>query len=205
MRRSARCGIICCTRRMVDAQHREAVERHVLHELLEAGDHRLGRAPVVEMLGVHVGDDRDDRGQAEEAAVAFVGLHHHPVAGAEARVGAVGVDDAAVDDGGIEPRGFQHRGDQAGRGGLAVGAADGDRPAQAHQFGQHFRAPHHRDQPRARGGAPRGCRASPRWRRPRPAPAPRLARLVARWRRAMPASRRRFTLALSAMSLPCTE
>ena len=40
-----------------------------------------------------------DRRQAQEGAVALVGLDHHPVAGAEPGVGAVGVDDAAVDHG----------------------------------------------------------------------------------------------------------
>ena len=105
---------------------------------------------MVEVLGVHVGDHGDDRRQAQETAVALVGLDHHPVAGAEPRVGAVGVDDAAVDHGGVEMRRLQHRGDQAGGGGLAVRAADRDRPFQPHQFGQHLGPPHHRDQPRAR-------------------------------------------------------
>ena len=49
-------------------------------------------------------------------------------------------------------RGLQHGGDQAGGRGLAVRAADRDRPFQPHQFGQHLGAPHHRDQPRAGAG-----------------------------------------------------
>ena len=40
-----------------------------------------------------------DRRQPQEGAVALVGLDHHPLAGAEPGVGAVGVDDAAVDHG----------------------------------------------------------------------------------------------------------
>ncbi len=51
---------------------------------------------------------------------------------------------------GIELRRLQHRRDQAGGGGLAVRAADRDRPFQPHQLGQHLGAAHHRDQPRAR-------------------------------------------------------
>ena len=70
-------------RGMVDAQHREAIERNVRNELVVAGDHRLGGAPVIEMLRVHIGDDGDDRRQPQKAAVAFVGLHHHPVAAAQ--------------------------------------------------------------------------------------------------------------------------
>ena len=57
---------------------------------------------MVEVLGIDIGDDGDVGRQLEEGAVGFVGLHHHPVAGAEPRVGAVGVDDAAVDHGRIE-------------------------------------------------------------------------------------------------------
>ena len=65
---------------------------------------------------------------------------------AEARVGAVGVDDAAVDDGGVQLGGIEQRGDQRGGRGLAVGAADGDRPFQAHQLAQHLGAAHDRQQ-----------------------------------------------------------
>ena len=95
-------------RRMVDAEHREAVERHAGDELVVARGHRLDVAPVVQMLGVHVGDDGDGRGQAQEAAVALVRFNHHPVAGTEPGIGAVGVDDAAVDHRRIEPRRLQH-------------------------------------------------------------------------------------------------
>ena len=59
------------------------------------------------MLGIDVGDDRDVGRQLEESAVGFVGLHHHPVAAAEPRIGAVGVDDAAVDHGRIEAAGVE--------------------------------------------------------------------------------------------------
>ncbi len=138
-------------RRVVDAQHGEAVERDVADELVVAGGHRLGAAPVVQVLGVHVGDHGDGGGQAQEAAVALVGLHHHPVALAQPGVGAVGVDDAAVDHGRVHVRGLQHGGDHGGGGGLAVRAADGDGPAQAHQLGQHLGPAHHGDQPGAGG------------------------------------------------------
>ena len=74
----------------------------------------------------------------------LVGLHHHPVAGAQPGIGAVGVDNAAIDHGRVEPAGVEQGGNQRGGGGLAVGAGDGDAAFQPHQFGQHFGAPHHR-------------------------------------------------------------
>ena len=136
---------------MVGAQHGEAVERDVLDEAHEGVAQRVEGAVVVEMLGIDVGDDGDDGRQAQEGAVRFVGLDHHPVAAAQPGVGAVGVDDAAVDDRGIEPAGIEHGGDHRGRRRLAVGAADRDRPFQAHQLAQHLGAAHHRQQARAGG------------------------------------------------------
>ena len=73
----------------------EAVERHVLDECEVCRVHgvapRSGR-----VLRVDICDDGDVGGQLEEGAVAFVGLHHHPVAGAEPGIGAVSVDDSAL-------------------------------------------------------------------------------------------------------------
>ena len=130
--------------RMIDAQRGEAVERDVLDEGLERGAHGVEGAVELHVLGVDVGDHRRARRQAHEGAVGLVGLDHHPVAFAVAGVGAVGVDDAAVDHGRIELRGIQQRRDQRGRGGLAVGAGDRDRPLQAHQLAEHLGAPDHR-------------------------------------------------------------
>ena len=137
--------------RMVGAHHGEAVERHVLDEGAERLLHRGEGLEVIEVLGVDVGDDGDVGRQLEEGAVGLVGLHHHPVAGAEPRVGAVGVDDAAVDHGRIEARGIEQRRHQRGGRGLAVGAGDGDAAFQPHQLGQHLGAPHHRQPLLARG------------------------------------------------------
>ncbi len=78
--RSETCGDECLHLRMVDAQGREAVERDVRDEGVERLLERVERTPMIEMLGVDVGDDRDGRGQAVEAAVALVGLDHDPVA-----------------------------------------------------------------------------------------------------------------------------
>ena len=136
---------------MIYAQHREAVERNVRHELPETLAHRLASTPVVEMLGVHVRDDGHRAGQPQEGAVAFICLHHHPLARTLAGVGAIGVDDAAIDDGGVEPRRLQHGRDQRSRRRLAVRATDRDGPFQAHQLSQHFGTPHHGQHADARG------------------------------------------------------
>ncbi len=54
------------------------------------------------------------------------------------------MDHAAVDDGGIEAPGVEQRGDHGRRRRLAVGAGHGNIGFQAHQLGEHLRAPHHR-------------------------------------------------------------
>ena len=136
--------------RMIGAHHRKAVERHVLHKRAECVLHGVEGLEVIEMLGIDIGDDGDIGRQLQESAVALVGFHHHPLAGAEPRVGAVGVDDAAVDDGGIEIAGVEQRRDHGGGRGLAVGAGDGDAAFQPHQFREHLGAAHHRNALRAR-------------------------------------------------------
>src|SRR3546814_5238354 len=84
---------------MVEAEHRGAIEGHILDKLDEGVLDCVEAAIMVEMFGIDVGDDRDRAIEAKEAAVALVGFDHHPVAGAEARVRSVIVDDAAVDHG----------------------------------------------------------------------------------------------------------
>ena len=44
--------------RMVDAHHREAVERHVLDEGAKRLLHGFESLEVIEMLGIDIGDDR---------------------------------------------------------------------------------------------------------------------------------------------------
>ena len=128
--------------RMVDAHHGEAVEGNVLDEGEEGLLGLVEGAVMVEVLGIDVGDDHDVGGKLDEGAVGFIRLHHHPVALAEARIGAIGVDDAAVDDGGIEVAGIEQCGDQRGGRGLAVRAAHGHAGLEAHQLGQHLGAAH---------------------------------------------------------------
>ena len=130
---------------VIDAEQRAAVERHVLDEFDEGVLHLVERTVVIEMLGIDVRHDGNGAVEAKEGTIALVRFHDHPVALAKARVGAVGVDDAAVDDGGVDPTRIEQRRHHRSRGGLAVGAGHRDGVLQAHQFGQHFRAAHHGD------------------------------------------------------------
>ena len=136
--------------RMVDAHHAEPVKRHILHELRKRPAYFIECAVMVEMFGVDIGDDGNFGRQFQEGAVALVGLHHHPVALAHARIGAIGVDDAAIDNGRVEPAGFEQRAYHRSRRRLAMRAANSDGLPEAHEFGQHLRAPYHRQQPLAR-------------------------------------------------------
>ena len=145
--------------RMIEAHDREAVERQVSDQRQERLLDRVESLEVVEMLGIDVGDDGDVGGQLQERAVALVGLDHHPVAVAEPRVGAVGVDDAAVDDGRIEAGGVEQGRDQRRRRRLAVRAGDGDALLEPHQLGEHLGAPNDGNAPRRAPRPVRDCRA----------------------------------------------
>src|SRR3546814_1627158 len=80
------------------------LKRQPVQELGERIAHaREVAAVVLQVVGVDVGDDRDQRVQAQEAAVALVGLGHQPVAAAQARVCAGGEQLAADDEGRVEP------------------------------------------------------------------------------------------------------
>ena len=139
-------------RRMVEAHHRETIEGQVFDKGAEGLLDGVEGLEMIEMLGVDIGDDRDVGRQLEEGAVAFVGLHHHPFACAQPRVGAIGVDDAAVDDGRIEAARVEQGCNERGRRRLAVGSGDGDALLEPHQFGEHFGAAHHRQAFFAGGG-----------------------------------------------------
>ena len=84
------------------------------------------------MLGIDIGHHRDVGRQLQERAVRFIGLDHHPVAGAKPRIRAVGIDDAAVDHSRVEAAGVDERGDQRGGRCLAVRAADCDAALEPH-------------------------------------------------------------------------
>ena len=136
--------------RMIDAHDGEAVERKVPDQREKGVLDGVEGLEVVEVLGIDVGDDGDVGGELEERAVAFVGLDHHPVAGAEPRVGSVGVDDAAVDHRRIKPGRVEQRRHQRSRRRLAVRAGDRHALLEPHQLGQHFRPADDGDAPRPR-------------------------------------------------------
>ena len=125
---------------MIEAHHREAVEGQIFDECEESFLDRIESLEMIEMFGIDIGDDRDIGRQFEEGSVAFVGLDHHPVAGAEPRIGPIGIDDAAVDDGRIEAAGLEQGRDERGRRGLAVRPGNRHALLETHQFGEHFRA-----------------------------------------------------------------
>ena len=126
--------------RMIDAGDGEAIEGNVAEEGLELAMHVLDRLEVVEVLGVDVGDDADLRRQAHEGAVALVGLDDHPLALAEARVGAPVLDDAAGDHRRIDAGRGEDVGDERGRRRLAVRAGDRHGRIEPHQLGEHLGA-----------------------------------------------------------------
>src|SRR3546814_7241653 len=57
---------------MVEAEHRGAIEGHILDKLDEGVLDCVEAAIMVEMFGIDVGDDRDRAIEAKEAAVALV-------------------------------------------------------------------------------------------------------------------------------------
>ena len=103
-----------------EAHHPETVEGHVLHELPEGGARGVECAVIVEMLGIDIGDNGDVGRQLDEGAVGLVGLDHHPLALADARVRAVGVDDPAVHHRRVEPTRLEQGRDHRGGRGLSM-------------------------------------------------------------------------------------
>ena len=86
-------------------------------------------------------------------------------------VGSVGIEQPPDDDGGIKPGCLENGGGKRCGRCLAVRACHRDARAQAHQFGQHFRAGNDGDAPGARGHdlgivIPHGGRAHHDLRRP---------------------------------------
>ena len=136
--------------RVVEAQHRQAVKRHFLDELDEGVLQDLVRLVEIEVLGVDVGDDRDRGREAQERAVALVGLGDQQVAFAEARVAAERGHAPADHHRRVEACRAQNRGHERSGGGLAVRAGDGDAVLHAHQLGEHLGPRNHRDPVQAR-------------------------------------------------------
>ena len=137
---------------IVPAQHGDAVERHPVREVDERLEHGVEGLIVVEVLAVDVGDDRHGGREAQERAVALVGLGDQELPLAEARVRAQGVEPPADHDRGVEPAPRQHRGDHRGGGRLAVRTGDRDPELHPHELGQHLGAADDRQPQLARRG-----------------------------------------------------
>src|SRR5213593_1884307 len=137
--------------RLIQAEHRRAVEGHLVDEGDEGVADRVEGAVVVEVLGVDRRDDRDRRRQLQERAVGLVGFGDEELALAQPRVRAETRHPAADDDRRVEAALGQHGADHRGGRGLAVGARDRDAVLETHQLGEHLRAGDRRDLLPARG------------------------------------------------------
>ena len=130
---------------VVTAHDRDPVERKTVQEFLE-GLLELLEIPAVRMhvIRVDVGDDADHRCQVQEGGVAFVGLRHQVTRAPELGVGAGAVELAPDHEGRVQAALAQNGRDQAGGGGLAMGAGHGNAMTVAHDLGQHLGARNHR-------------------------------------------------------------
>ena len=124
--------------RLVQAQDRRAVERHLVDERHEGVADRVEVAVVIEVLGVHGRDDGDRRRQLQERAVGLVGFRHQELAPAEAGVRAEVRHATADHDRRVEATLREHGPDHRRGRGLAVGAGHRDPVLEPHQLGQHL-------------------------------------------------------------------
>src|SRR6266850_5044742 len=131
--------------RLVQAEHRRAVEGHLVDERDEGVADRVEAPVVVEVLGVDGRDDRDRRRQLQERAVGLVGFGDEKLALPEPRVRAEARHPPADDDRGVEAALGQDGADHRGGRRLAVSAGDRDAVLEAHQLGEHLRAGDRRD------------------------------------------------------------
>jgi len=81
---------------------------------------------MIEMRGVDVGDDVHHRGKTQKGSIGFVGFGHQKTPLSQAGIGVETFEAPADEAGGIESGFGEDPGDQAGGGGFAVAAGDGD-------------------------------------------------------------------------------
>ena len=137
--------------RIVDAQHRNTIERQAMHEL-DKGVRQAREVAAVrsQVIAVDVRDHRDHRLQMQERCIAFVGFGDQVTARAQLCIAAGAVEQPADDERRIEIRFLEYRRDEAGGRRLAVRSRDGDAVAIAHQLAEHFRTCDHRNTCRMR-------------------------------------------------------
>ena len=126
--------------RIVDAGGDRAVEGHLVHESEKGVLDIFHVAVAVHVFAVEIGNDGENGRELEERAVAFVGLGHKVLRGAETGVGTHGVDPSTHDHCGVEPAGAEDAGHHGSGRRFAMHAGDGDAVFEAHEFGQHFSA-----------------------------------------------------------------
>src|SRR3546814_18702062 len=73
----------CLHFRMIEAEQSCAVKRDIANKFDRGVLHPVEAAIMVEMFGIEIGDDRYGAVQAKETAVAYIGFHHQPDAGAK--------------------------------------------------------------------------------------------------------------------------
>ena len=130
---------------VVDAQDREAIERHAMDELQVRLTHPLHVAVEIEVLAVDVRHHGNDRGEKEEGPVALVGLGDQELRLAEPDVRAERAELAADDHGRIPPGLVQDGADERCGGRLPMAPRDRDAVLHPHQLGQHLGPGNDRD------------------------------------------------------------
>ena len=95
------------------------------------------------VIGVDIRHHRHHGQQVQEGCIGLVGLHHDVVARAELGVGAGAVQAPTDHKRRVQTPFGQYTGHQAGGGGFAMGAGDGNALLEAHQLGQHQGPRHH--------------------------------------------------------------
>ena len=137
--------------RLIQAEHRGAIERNLVHERQEGLANGVQIPVVIQMLGIDRGHHRQRRLQLQERAIRLVGLGHEIVALAEPGVGAEVRHASAHHDRRVVAALGQHGADHRRRRGLAVGAGHRDAVLEPHELGQHL-GPRDRRDPVLAGG-----------------------------------------------------
>src|SRR4029450_303125 len=130
---------------IVGAEDGRAAGRKPADEGPEGGRDRGQVAPVVEVVGLDVGDHGHLGGQLQERPVGLVGLGHEGGTPPGGGVDAAGLEVATDRERRVEPGRLQDGNDHAGGGGLAVGARDRDAVLARHEESQQLSPAQHGD------------------------------------------------------------
>ena len=121
---------------VIGAHDEETARLHPGEELPKRRVDGSTVAVVIQVVGLHVGDDRHERLELEEGAVTLVRLRDEQVAAAVVGVHS-GLREAATDrEGRVRAAVLRGHGEHRGRCRLAVGARDRHPPSVAHHLGQ---------------------------------------------------------------------